>query len=200
MSAFTTFFAYMAPLDPDGKSDIKLQVVEVDSVLTNGKGSYQAVEVTPGQRLSVLVDPEGFAAANPQTYKIFVTINPYEFRHVQAKAKTPNSGVSPNCYQGPKSADTLLKTVPRHSLDIRLGATTSTPGASIRFYDKYKVIQGPPVRLCFLGIDGRDCSGNDAAYPISTNFIDFDDVRLEPLNSGSYNIPSNEIPRFIVET
>jgi hypothetical protein len=83
-----TFFAYMAPTDTEGRSDIKLQVIEADEVHTDGTKIVELVEAGPRQRLSVLVDPTGWAAAqpDPNVYRMMITVNPYEWRHVQIKA------------------------------------------------------------------------------------------------------------------
>jgi len=80
MCVFTTFYAYIAPTSPDGESYIKLQVIDVDGVLMDRSQVSQVDEIGPGQRLSVLVDPTGYATAqpNPNTYRMMITVNPYE--------------------------------------------------------------------------------------------------------------------------
>ena len=187
----------MAPINSNLQSDIKLQVIEADGVLMNGQNSYKVVEVAPGQRLSVLVDPTGYAIsqANPNTYKLMVTINPYEFRHVQARAK--NNEIDTRCYQGPETYNDLRTTVPQHFVKIKLGEKIEY-NPSIVAYDKTKVLLGSDntIRLCFKEISGT-CSGT---YGIEYNFIDYDDFQLRPLNNQPYTLPAVTGPRFIMQT
>lgn len=211
MSAYLTYYIYIAPLaaPQSGRGhDIKLQVIEADGVLMDGCSINDIVEVAPGQRLSVLVDPYAWATKNNNragTYNIVVTANPYEFRHVQANAKRATSGdpkyTNKACYNGPETFNDLRVEVPYHLAQIKLGdkATTPTTRAWSFYLPKMLLSASDETnRLCFPHISG--CTAAADTYSISTNFIDFDDAKLQPLVPSSLALPSDQRHRFVIQT
>jgi hypothetical protein len=198
----------MAPTNANFISDIKLQVIEADGVLMDGSKTVQVVEIGPGQRFSVLVDPTGWATsqAKPNVYRMVITVNPYEWRHTQVKSK--NKEVDAKCYEGNDDVNALKTKLPLHFINIQLGeriADDNNPGPGFgpapTFYEKYKVLEDTSAktfRACFLGL-GWDCA-RDSDYPISQNFADFDDFNLKPLNSTVVPFPTSQSARFLIQT
>ncbi|CAI6335372.1 unnamed protein product [Periconia digitata] len=207
MSAFTTFYVYMAPTQSSGISSMKLKVIEADGVLMDGNQVSQVVEIAPGQRLSVLVDPENWAIgeAQPNKYRMVITVNPYEWRHTQIKSKSGDANVDPKCYEGPNDVEYLKTKLPVHHIDIMMGERKDGDpqlGPAPTFYDKYRVLEdtnSKTYRACFIGVGKGDCT-NDSQYPISTNFADFDDMDLKPLVPGNVQMPTDQAARYLIET
>lgn len=169
----------------------------------DGSKTVQVVEVAPGQRLSVLVDPDDYAIGLPKanTYRMVITVNPYEWLHVQMNDVAGNTK-SGDCYQGDATIDDLKKYPQLHFFNIKLGdKATELDSNSPDFQDKHKILEDSTAktyRMCFLGL-GRDCV-NNGDYPISTNFADFDDLSLKPIGNQLPALPSDPNARFLVQT
>jgi hypothetical protein len=57
------------------------------------------------------------------------------------------------------------------------------------------------LRLCFLGFDAnKNCIGNNSDFPIPWNFNDFDDIDLRPLDGKVVPLPTDPVPRFLIQT
>jgi hypothetical protein len=212
MSSHSTFFLYIRPQSFPGVNlpntlSIKFRVIEVDGVALTGNESFEVVQVDPGQRMSVLVDPDGlFKSVNGRIpVELSIVMDPSHYRKSQASVYNDcvnnPSGQYCSCTRtGWNPTGKILRSTAVIYLGKPAADVPNPYGRSPAVLPSNKASNNPGSAdfVCFPWLPGQsECTANANIWAI---FTDYDDLLLTPLNAKGRGTPPTTNKLFMVQT